>query len=138
MGHDSSRPAYPTDLTDAQWLLVEPYLRTSGYGRPPTPPKREYVNAIYYQARAGCAWRLLPHDFPPYRTVYKQFEAWREDGTWERLHDGRRRELRQASGRAPDPSAGAIDTQSVRTGGKRGAATATTRASTSRAASATP
>ena len=124
-----NRPAYPTDLTDVQWLLIAPHVVTSGYGRPPKHSKREILNAIFYQARAGCAWRLLPHDFPNYRTVYKQFEAWREDGTWERLHDGLRRELRVASGRAPDPSAGAIDTQSVRTGGKRGAVTATTRAS---------
>ena len=124
-----NRPAYPTDLTDGQWLIVEPYLRTSGLGRPLKYRKREFINAIYYQARAGCAWRLLPHDFPPHRTVYKQFEAWREDGTWERLHDGLRRELRVASGRNPDPSAGAIDTQSVRTGGKRGAVTGTMRAS---------
>lgn len=120
-----TRFVYSTDITDEQWLLIEPYLRTSGLGRPPQHSKREFINAIYYQARAGCAWALLPHDFPPYRTVYKQFEAWREDGTWERLHDGLRRELRVVSGRNPDPSAGAIDTQSVRTGGKRGAVTAT-------------
>ena len=120
-----TRFVYSTDVTDEQWLLIEPYLRTSGLGRPPQHSKREFINAIYYQARAGSAWALLPHDFPPYRTVYKQFEAWREDGTWERLHDGLRRELRVVSGRNPDPSAGAIDTQSVRTGGKRGAVTAT-------------
>lgn len=124
-----NRPSYPTDLTDEQWLDIAPYVATSGYGRPPKHSKRELLNAIFYQARAGCAWRLLPHDFPPYRTVYKQFEAWREDGTWDRLQDGLRRTVRQAAGRTPDPTAGAIDTQSVRTGGKRGAVTATTRAS---------
>ena len=124
-----TRLAYPTDVTDEQWLIVEPYLRTSGLGRPPEHSKRDFINAIYYQARAGCAWPLLPHDFPPHRTVYKQFEAWREDGTWERLHDGLRRELRVASNRAPDPSAGAIDTKSVRTGGKRGGVTGMTRVS---------
>lgn len=104
-------------------------MRTSGLGRPPKYSKREFLNAIYYQARTGCAWRLLPHDFPPHSTVYKQFEAWREDGTWERLPDGLRREVRVASDRAPDPSAGCVDTQSVRTGGKRGAVTAMMRAS---------
>jgi len=124
-----NRLTYSTDLTDAQWLILEPYVRTSGLGRPPKYSKRELLNAIYYQGRAGCAWSLLPHDFPPYRTVYKQFEAWREDGTWERLHDGLRQAVRVASGRAPDPTAGAIDTQSVRTGGKRGAATGMTPAS---------
>ena len=122
------RRAYPTDLSDAQWLLVEPYVATSGYGRPPLHAKRELLNAIFYQARAGCAWQLLPHDLPPWRTVYKQFEAWREDGTWDRLLDGLRRAVRQPN-RAAEPTAGAIDTQSVRTGGKRGAVTATMPAS---------
>ena len=123
-----SRAAYPTDLTDAEWPLVEPYVATSGYGRPPLHPKRELLNAIFYQARAGCAWQLLPHDLPPWRTVYKQFEAWREDGTWDRLMEGLRRAVRQPK-RAAEPTAGAIDTQSGRTGAKRGAVTATMRAS---------
>ena len=123
-----NRRAYPTDLTDEQWLLVEPYVRTSGYGRPPLHSKRELLNAIFYQGRAGSAWSLLPHDLPPWRTVYKQFEAWREDGTWDGLMDGLRRAVRQPR-RAAEPTAGAIDTQSVRTGAKRGAVTATTRAS---------
>lgn len=122
------RVAYPTDLTDADWVLVEPYVRTSGYGRPPLHAKRELLNAIFYQGRAGCAWHLLPPDLPPWRTVYKQFEAWREDGTWYRLLDGLRRAVRQPQ-RAAEPTAGAIDTQSVRTGAKRGAVTATMPAS---------
>ncbi len=124
-----SRRPYSTDLTDAEWLLVQPYVVTSGLGRPPKHAKRELLNAIFYQARSGGAWRLLPHDLPPWRTVYKQFEAWREDGTWEQLLAGLRRQLRQAAGREAEPTAGAIDTQSVRTGGKRGAVTATMRAS---------
>lgn len=123
-----SRVAYPTDLTDAEWLLVEPYVRTSGYGRPPLHAKRELLNAIFYQDRAGRAWHLLPHDLPPWRTVYKQFEVWRENGTWDRLLDGLRRAVRQPQ-RAAEPTAGAIDTQSVRTGAKRGAVTATMRVS---------
>lgn len=123
-----NRRTYPTDLTDEQWVLAEPYVRTSGYGRPPLHSKRELLNAIFYQGRAGSAWHLLPHDLPPWRTVYKQFEAWREDGTWDRLMDGLRRAVRQPK-RAAEPTAGAIDTQSVRTGAKRGAVTATTRAS---------
>ena len=122
-----NRRTYSTDLTDEQWLLVEPFVRTSGYGRPPLHTKRELLNAIFYQARAGSAWPLLPHDLPPWRTVYKQFEAWREDGTWDRLMDGLRWAVRQPQ-RAAEPTAGAIDTQSVRTGGKRGAVMATTRA----------
>jgi len=119
-----NRRAYSTDLTEEQWLLVEPYVRTSGYGRPPLHTKRELLNAIFYQGRAGSAWPLLPHDLPPWRTVYKQFEAWREDGTWDRLMDGLRRAVRQPQ-RAAEPTAGAIDTQSVRTGAKRGAVTGT-------------
>lgn len=124
-----SRRAYPTDLTDAEWLWVEPYVATSGLGRPPKHTKRELLNALFYQARAGGAWQLLPPDLPPWRTVYKQFEAWREDGTWERLLVGLRRQVRQAAGREAEPTAGAIDTQSVRTGGKSGAVTATMPAS---------
>ena len=125
-----NRPPYPTDLTDAEWLLVAPYVAPSGLGRPPKHSKRELLNAIFYQARAGCAWPLLPHDLPPWRTVYQQFEAWREAGTWERLLAGLRREVRQAAGRDTEPTAGALDTPSVRTGGKRGAVTATMRVST--------
>jgi transposase len=109
-------------------LLAEPYVRTSGYGRPPLHSKRELLNAIFYQLRAGSAWPLLPHDLPPWRTVYKPFEAWREEGTWDRLLHGLRQQVRQLT-REPEPTAGAIDSQSVRTGRKRGAVTATTRAS---------
>ena len=86
--------------------------------------KRELLNAIFYQLRAGSAWTLLPHGLLPWRTVYKQFEAWHEDGIWERLLNG----LRQLT-REPEPTAGAIDSQSVRTGGKREATTATMRTS---------
>ena len=122
------RAAYATDLTDTEWQLVEPYIRTSGLGRPPLHSKRELLNAIFYQLRAGSAWPLLPHNLPPWRTVYKQFEAWREEGTWDRLLTGLRQQVRQLT-RELEPTAGAIDSQSVRTGGKRGAATATMRAS---------
>jgi transposase len=76
-----NRRAYPTDLSDEQWFLVEPYLATTGYGRPPLHPKRELLNPIFYQARAGCAWHLLLHNLLSWHTVYKQFEAWQEDGT---------------------------------------------------------
>ena len=123
-----SRAAYATDLTDTEWQLLEPYVCTSGLGRPPLHSKRELLDAIFYQLRAGGAWSLLPHDLPPWRTVYKQFEAWREDGTWDRLLNGLRQQLRQLT-REAEPTAGAIDSQSVRTGAKRGAATATMRVS---------
>ena len=123
------RLAYPTDLTDEQWLIVEPYVRTSGLGRKPKHTKREFINSIFYQARTGCAWRLLPHDMPPWSTVYKCFEDWRDAGIWDRLLTGLRQAVRQAAGRDPEPTAGAIDTQSVQTGGKRGAVSGMMRAS---------
>ena len=123
------RPAYPTDLTDAQWDIVEPYVRTSGLGRTPKHSKRAFINAIFYQARSGCAWRLLPHDLPPWSTVYKCFEAWRDAGVWDRLLKGLSQAVRAAAGRDPEPTAGAIDTQSVPTSGKRGAVSDTMRAS---------
>lgn len=103
-------------------------MRTSGYGRSPLHSKRELLNAIFYQLRAGSAWHLLPHALPPWRTVYKQFEAWRADGTWDKLRHGLRQQVRQLS-REAEPTAGAIDSQSVRTGSKKGAATATMPAS---------
>lgn len=105
-------------LTDVEGALVAPYVATSGYGRPPLHTKRELFNAIFYLARAGCAWQLLPHDLPPWRTVHNQFKAWREDGTQDRLTDGLRRVVRQPK-RPAEPTAGAIDTQSMRTGAKR-------------------
>ncbi|RZJ92226.1 MAG: transposase, partial [Hymenobacter sp.] len=104
-------------------------------GRPPLHSKRELLNAIFYQLRGGGAWPLLPHDLPPWRTVYKQFEAWREDGTWDHLLTGLRQQVRQLT-REAKPTAGAIDSQSVRTGSKRGVVTATTPASKSLAVSA--
>ena len=76
-----NRRAYPIDLSNEQWLIIAPCAATRGYGQPPLHAKRELLNAIFYQARAGSARHLLPHDLPPWRTVYKQFEAWREDGT---------------------------------------------------------
>ena len=99
---------------------------TSGYGRPPLHSKRELLNAIFYQLRAGSAWHLLPYDLPPWRTVDKQFEAWREDSTWDELRHGLCRRVRQLT-RESEPTAGATDSQSVRTGSKRAAVTATTR-----------
>src|SRR3954462_4633056 len=92
-------------------------------GRPEAYPKREIVNAIRYVVRTGCAWRLLPHDFPPYRIVYHYFRTWRADGTWERVHDTLRRRLRKAKGRDPEASAGLLARKRVKVtdqGGPRG------------------
>ena len=110
------RPAYDTDLTDAEWEIIGPLIPPAKPGgRPRKYDKREVVNAMFYLLRTGCAWRHLPHDFPRWQTVYHYYRRWREDGTAERIHDSLRRRVRDAAGRNPEPSAGIIDTQSVKT-----------------------
>jgi putative transposase len=107
----------PSDLTDAQWQVIAPYLPTGvpgRRGRPRTWPLRAITGAILYVDRTGCAWRYLPSDYPPWRTVYGYFAAWRDDGTLARLHDGLRARVRAAAGRAAEPTAAVIDSQSVR------------------------
>src|SRR5881392_580674 len=108
---------YPSDLTDAQWLIIVPHLPgyvPGGRGRPRVWPLCRIVDAILYVDRAGCAWRYLPADFPPWRTVYGYFAAWRDDGTLDRLHDGLRAQVRAVAGRDAEPTAAVIDSQSVR------------------------
>ena len=117
----TQRQSYPTDLTDEEWQclasLVPPVK--SG-GRPAKHTRREILNAILYVLRSGCQWRLLPHDFPPWKTVYTYFRNWRLDGTWERIHDALREQLREAEGRHRQPSAAILDSQSVKTTEKGG------------------
>src|SRR5438132_4566847 len=111
-------PPYPSDLTDEQWPLLLPLLpRAAENCRPRKTDLREVVNAIFYLNRAGCPWRMLPRDFPPWRTVYNYFERWRDDGTWAKLVKTLREQVRVAAGREPTPSAGSIDSQSVKAGG---------------------
>jgi putative transposase len=106
---------YETDLTDAQFALIEPSLpRRKRTGRPPAD-LREVLNAILYLVRTGCPWRLLPHDFPPWSTVHTWYRRWRKDGTWERTHEALRQQVRAAAGRPPSPRASAADSQSVKT-----------------------
>ncbi len=112
-----SEPAkrYPTDLTDAQWSLIEPLLPAPATGgRPEKHPRREIVNAILYRNRAGCAWRLLPTCFPPWETVYWHWARWKTDGTTDWVHDRLRDQVRDADGRDPMASAGIVDSQSLR------------------------
>ena len=126
-----ARAVYPSDLTDAQWERVAPLFpkaRPGGRGRPRTVPYREIVNAILYLLRTGCAWRLLPHDFPHWKTVYTYFRLWRVQGLWEQIHDRLREQTRKAAGRPRSPSAAILDSQSVKTTEKGGFAGATTRA----------
>ena len=108
--------AYSSDLTDAEWGLLEPFIPPAKPGgRPRTTDIREVVNAIFYILRGGCAWRLLPHEFPPRQTVYDYFRAWRKVGLWEQMHRTLRECVRVQAGREAEPSACIIDSQSVKT-----------------------
>ena len=120
-----ARSSYPTDLTDAEWHQLAPYLPDENVcGRPRKHPAREILDAIFYVIRGGCAWRLLPHDFPPWGTVYYWFRRWRLDGLWQRILVALRSDTRQKEGRDPEASAAVMDSQSVRiaeeSGGNKG------------------
>jgi putative transposase len=110
------RKRYPTDLTDAQWELVRPLLPPARRGgRPRKVDLREVVNTLFYQARTGCQWDMLPHDLSPKSTAWDYFVAWRKDGTWITVVDALRVQVRTEAGREPTPSAACIDSQSVKT-----------------------
>ena len=132
------RRAYATDLTDGQWALIAPLLpEAEPGGRPRMASTRELVDAVLYFLRAGMAWRLLPHDLPPWQTVYSYLRRWQREGVWERVHHTLVMADRERVGREASPSAAILDSQSVRTADQKGAPRATTRARRSAAASAT-
>jgi putative transposase len=108
------RKPYPSDLTEDQWELIRASIPVYKVGRPRQVDMREVINAIFYLNRSGCQWDMLPHDLPAKSTVYEYFAQWRDDGTWQQILDTLRQAVRVAVGKDPNPSAGSIDSQTVK------------------------
>src|SRR6266568_3872437 len=112
---------YPTDLTDRQWDCIKELIPPAKPGgRPRTLEMRAVINAIVYIVVSGCQWRMLPREYPAWQSVYAYFRTWSRDGTWHRIHDTLRAQVRRRAGRHKHPTAGALDSQSVKTVQGRG------------------
>jgi putative transposase len=117
----SERKAYPSDLTDAQWEILEPSIPAIAEDATNVLyTRRDIVNGMLYVLRSGCPWRLLPHDLPAWGTVYWYFRTWRTQGIWDHVLETLRKEVRQKQGREAEPSAAVIDSQSIKTSAVRG------------------
>jgi putative transposase len=117
------RASYPSDLSDSEWVILEPLVpAVKPGGRPRAHSDRELINAMLYVLRGGIAWRALPHDDPPWKTVYHSFRLWRLDGSWARINTQLRTQTRVRAGRSPEPSAAILDSQSAKTTEKGGLA----------------
>jgi len=121
------RKPYPSDLSDAEWEVLKPFMPTpKGFGHPVTVDFREILNGIFYVQRTGCQWEMMPHDLPPYTTVYGYFKKWQRKGIWQQMHDRIREKLRTKLGRDENSSVAIADSQSVKTTEKRGRCTVLT------------
>jgi transposase len=115
------RRAYACDLTDGQWKRLDPLIPLPSLeGRPPIVERREIESVILYVLRSGCPWRLLPHEFPAWGTVYYYFRRWEREGVWKQVLQSLRMQVRQKEGRNAEPSAAVIDSQSIKTSAVRG------------------
>jgi len=121
-----ARKSYPSDLTDEQWKILELFMpEPKDDGRDRIYELREIMNGIFYVLRTGCSWRSVPHDLPPWESVYGYYRLWSKDGTWEKINNEMREELRNVMGREKQPSKAIIDSQSVKTTEKGGSKVST-------------
>ena len=131
-----TRKAYPSDVTNAEWEIIEQLLPLAQVtGRPRQVDLREIINGIFYVLREGCSWRAMPHDLPPWQTVYNYFRHWQRLGVWQKIHTELREQVRKHVEKNNNPTAGIIDSQSVKTTEKRGKYTAMMVANASKDAS---